>query len=199
VSSYLLVAYEHQEPANRRAALLYLLMAQVGALLILLAFGVLSGFDGQFHVRRAARQGTRRAVAHHRVRAGADRFRHESRPGAPARMAARGPPGGAFAHIRAECPRDAEDRGLRVRPFHLRPARRAVVDLGRGDPRRGQRDRAVRGALRPDAARSQAAARLPLVENIGIIYIGLGLAAIFFGAGHPALGPSAWWPRSTTR
>jgi NADH:ubiquinone oxidoreductase subunit 5 (subunit L)/multisubunit Na+/H+ antiporter MnhA subunit len=26
------------------------------------------------------------------------------------------------------------------------------------------------------------------VENIGIIYIGLGLAAIFFGAGHPALG-----------
>src|SRR5690606_16422753 len=48
VASYVLVAYEHEEAANRRAALLYLLMAQVGALLILLAFGVLSGFGGDF-------------------------------------------------------------------------------------------------------------------------------------------------------
>lgn len=48
VSSYFLVAYEHQESASRRAALLYLLMAQIGALLILLAFGVLAAFAGDF-------------------------------------------------------------------------------------------------------------------------------------------------------
>lgn len=48
VTSYLLVVYEHLESANRRAALIYLVMAQVGALLILLAFGVMVGFGGGF-------------------------------------------------------------------------------------------------------------------------------------------------------
>lgn len=48
VSSYFLVVYEHQESTNRRAALLYLLMAQIGALLILLGFGVLAAFAGSF-------------------------------------------------------------------------------------------------------------------------------------------------------
>ena len=48
VSSYFLVAYEHKESANRRAAFLYLLMAQIGALFILLGFGVLAAFAGDF-------------------------------------------------------------------------------------------------------------------------------------------------------
>ena len=48
VSSYFLVAFEHEEAANRRAAFLYLLMAQIGAMLILLSFGVLAGFAGDF-------------------------------------------------------------------------------------------------------------------------------------------------------
>lgn len=48
VASYFLVAYEHEEAANRRAAFLYLLMAQVGAILIMLCFGVLAAFGGGF-------------------------------------------------------------------------------------------------------------------------------------------------------
>lgn len=48
VSSYVLVAFEHLEAANRRAAFLYLLMAQIGAGLILLAFGVLAAFAPDF-------------------------------------------------------------------------------------------------------------------------------------------------------
>ncbi len=48
LSSYFLVAYQHQHAANRRAAFLYLLMAEVGALAILLAFGVLAAFGGGF-------------------------------------------------------------------------------------------------------------------------------------------------------
>ncbi len=48
VSSYVLVAFEHLEAANRRAAFLYLLMAQIGAGLILLAFGVLAAFATDF-------------------------------------------------------------------------------------------------------------------------------------------------------
>lgn len=57
VASYLLVAHQHQHPASRRAAFLYLLMAEIGAIAIILAFGVLAGFgDGlSFAALRAAR------------------------------------------------------------------------------------------------------------------------------------------------
>lgn len=44
LASYFLVAFDHQRAAARRAAFLYLLMAQVGGLAILLAFGVLAAF-----------------------------------------------------------------------------------------------------------------------------------------------------------
>lgn len=48
VASYFLVAFQHEHSANRRAAFLYLLMAEVGALAIILAFGVLASFSGGF-------------------------------------------------------------------------------------------------------------------------------------------------------
>ena len=48
LSSYFLVAYHHEHSANRRAAFLYLLMAHVGGLSILLAYGVLAAFGGGF-------------------------------------------------------------------------------------------------------------------------------------------------------
>jgi hydrogenase-4 component B len=46
VASYFLVAFQHDHAANRRAAFLYLLMAEVGAIAIILAYGVLAGFGG---------------------------------------------------------------------------------------------------------------------------------------------------------
>src|SRR5258706_8680018 len=48
LSSYFLVTTRHQIPEIRRAGFLYLLMAHVGALGILLAFGVLQGGSWQF-------------------------------------------------------------------------------------------------------------------------------------------------------
>ncbi len=48
VSSYFLVTYQHQHAPNRRAGFLYLLMAHIGALAILLGFGVLASFGGAF-------------------------------------------------------------------------------------------------------------------------------------------------------
>ena len=48
LSSYFLVAYHHEHGANRRAAFLYLLMAHVGGLMILLAYGVLAAFGTGF-------------------------------------------------------------------------------------------------------------------------------------------------------
>ncbi len=46
VSGYMLVVYQHQHSANRHAAFLYLLLAHVGALVILISFGVLAAFGG---------------------------------------------------------------------------------------------------------------------------------------------------------
>ncbi|MBB1125120.1 hydrogenase 4 subunit B [Thiospirillum jenense] len=49
LASYFLVAFQHEYAANRRAAFLYLLMAHIGGLLILISFGVLAAFaDSQF-------------------------------------------------------------------------------------------------------------------------------------------------------
>jgi hydrogenase-4 component B len=46
VSSYFLVAFQHEQASNRRAGFLYLLMAVVGAIAIILGFGVLASFSG---------------------------------------------------------------------------------------------------------------------------------------------------------
>ncbi len=57
LSGYFLVVYQHQHAANRHAAFLYLLLAHVGALVILLSFGVLAAFGGglTFDLMRAAK------------------------------------------------------------------------------------------------------------------------------------------------
>lgn len=46
VASYFLVVFQHEHAANRHAGFLYLLMAEIGALAIILAFGVVAGFGG---------------------------------------------------------------------------------------------------------------------------------------------------------
>jgi len=48
LSSYFLVAFHHEQAANRNAAFIYLLMAHIAALAILLSFGVLAAFAGDF-------------------------------------------------------------------------------------------------------------------------------------------------------
>ena len=48
LSSYFLVAFHHEHAANRSAAFLYLLMAHVGGLAILLSYGILATFGHGF-------------------------------------------------------------------------------------------------------------------------------------------------------
>ncbi|MDQ7090481.1 MAG: hydrogenase 4 subunit B [Methylococcales bacterium] len=48
VASYFLVAFQHENSANRRAAFIYLIMAEVGAIAIILAFGVLTSFSTDY-------------------------------------------------------------------------------------------------------------------------------------------------------
>ncbi|MCU0988316.1 MAG: hydrogenase 4 subunit B [Xanthomonadales bacterium] len=188
VSSYLLVAYEHQEPANRRAALLYLLMAQVGALLILLAFGVLSGFDGNFtfaalRARQLAEPWPTIAFALVLIGFGMKAglvplhvWLPEAHPAAPSHISAL--MSGVMLKIAVY--------GFIRFTFDLLGGPLwtwGVVILAVGSVT------ALYGVLyalmQHDLKRLLA---YHSVENIGIIYIGLGLAAIFYGAGHPALG-----------
>lgn len=48
VASYFLVVFQHQKAENRHAAFIYLLMAVVGGAFLFLAYGVLAGFSGAF-------------------------------------------------------------------------------------------------------------------------------------------------------
>jgi formate hydrogenlyase subunit 3/multisubunit Na+/H+ antiporter MnhD subunit len=64
LSSFFLVTTDHRLPEIRRAGFLYLLIAHVGAIAILLCFGVLQGGDFSFDAMRAAsRDGTWAAIA----------------------------------------------------------------------------------------------------------------------------------------
>src|SRR5260370_479240 len=65
LSSYFLVITDHQLPAIRRAGFLYLLIAHLGAIAILLCFGVLHGGRGDysFEALRAAELQPGRATA----------------------------------------------------------------------------------------------------------------------------------------
>jgi formate hydrogenlyase subunit 3/multisubunit Na+/H+ antiporter MnhD subunit len=188
VASYFLVAYEHQEGANRRAAFLYLLMAQIGAVLILLGFGVLAAFAGEFtfEAMRGARVDApwagiafALALAGFGMKAGlvpGHVWLPEAHPVAPSHISA------LMSGVM-----------LKVAVYGFI---RFAFDL-LGDPHwaYGVVLLVVGGAsaiygvlyalMQHDLKRLLA---YHSVENIGIIFIGLGLAMLFFGTGLPAFG-----------
>ena len=63
LASFFLVTTEHRIPEIRRAGFLYLLIAHVGAIAILLCFGVLQGGSGDYTFDGDARGDARRRVA----------------------------------------------------------------------------------------------------------------------------------------
>ncbi len=188
VASYLLVAFEHQEAANRRAAFLYLLMAQTGSLLILLAYGVLAAFAGDFTfaaMREAALSPLWASIAFALALAGfgmkaglvpLHAWLPEAHPVAPSHISA------LMSGVMLKVAVYGFVRFLFDLLGDLR-AEWGVVLLLVGSIT------ALYGVLyalvQHDLKRLLA---YHSVENIGIIYIGLGLAVIFFGSGLPQLG-----------
>ncbi|NOY62388.1 MAG: hydrogenase 4 subunit B, partial [Gammaproteobacteria bacterium] len=188
LSSYFLVAFQHQNAANRRAAFLYLLMAQVGGLCILLAFGVLAGFGDGFTfdaMREADLNLTWASVAFglgllgFGMKAGLvplHAWLPEAHPVAPSHVSA------LMSGVM-----------LKVAVYGFI---RLVFDLI-GELHWGwgvvlliiASITALFGVLyalvQHDLKRLLA---YHSIENIGIIFIGLGLSIIFFGTGHPLLG-----------
>ena len=188
VSSYLLVAYEHHESANRRAAFIYLLMAQIGAVLILLAFGVMSGFgsDLSFTALRTNELtplwqtiAFTLALLGFGMKAGIVPLHiwlPEAHPVAPSHISAL--MSGVMLKIAVY--------GFIRFTFDLLGSPQwswgvAVLIIGSITALFG----VLYALMQHDLKRLLA---YHSVENIGIIYIGLGLAMIFFGSGFPKLG-----------
>ncbi len=188
VASYFLVAYQHEHPANRRAAFLYLLMAEVGALTIILGFGVLAGFSGNFTFEsmRAAHLsafwGTVAfllALVGFGMKAGLvpiHAWLPEAHPVAPSHISAL--MSGVMLKVAVY--------GLIRFAFDLVGDIQwywglIVLILGTGSAVLGVLYAVVQTNLKRLLAYSS-------VENIGIIFMGLGLSMIFLGTGHTQLG-----------
>ncbi|WP_298188508.1 hydrogenase 4 subunit B [Metallibacterium sp.] len=191
LASYFLVAFQHEQAEHRHAAFLYLLLAHVAGLAILLAFGVLAAASGSFSfaVMRAAHPdalwaavafalaligfGTKAGLAPLHV------WLPEAHPAAPSHIS---------ALMSAVMLKVALYGFLRV-----------VFDL-LGPPQWGfgvtlvlvGGATAVLGVLfalqQTDLKRLLAYSS---IENLGIIFLALGLAQIFQAAGHPALAALA--------
>ncbi len=188
LSSYFLVAFHHEHAANRRAAFLYLLMAHVGGLAILLGFGVLASFGDGFtfeQMRTAATSPLWTSLAFvlaffgFGMKAGlvpVHVWLPEAHPVAPSHVSAL--MSGVMLKVAVY--------GFIRFVFDLignLEWQWGVVLLGIGSLS------ALFGAL---AAMMESDLKRLLayssVENVGIIFLALGLSMIFFGTGHLVLG-----------
>jgi hydrogenase-4 component B len=188
VSSYFLVAYQHQHAANRRAAFLYLLMAHVGALAILLGFGVLAGFSGGYTfeaMRTANLSATWASIAFalaffgFGMKAGIvplHAWLPEAHPAAPSHISAL--MSGVMLKV-------AIYGFLRFVYYLLGnlywPWGLVLLVLGTVTALSGVLYAMTQNDLKRLLAYSS-------IENVGIIFMGLGLSVIFLGTDHPVLG-----------
>ncbi|MCC6610066.1 MAG: hydrogenase 4 subunit B [Burkholderiales bacterium] len=188
VSSYVLVVFEHEEPANRRAGFLYLLMAHVGALAILLAFGVLAGFGGGFTfdaMRAAALSPLWATVAFllalvgFGMKAGIvplHAWLPEAHPAAPSHISALMSGAmikmGIYGIVRVSYDLVGQIQWQWGIVLLLAGTASALFGV-------------LYALMQHDLKRLLA---YHSIENIGIILMGLGLSMIFLGTGHPVLG-----------
>lgn len=188
LASYFLVTYQHQHAVNRRAGFLYLIMAHISGLAILLAFGVLAGFGGAFTfeaMRAAALDGVWPSVAFalallgFGMKAGLvplHAWLPEAHPVAPSHISAL--MSGVMLKV-------AVYGFIRVL-FDLLPGVHwgwgvALLAIGSLSALFGILYALVESELKRLLAYSS-------VENIGVVFVGLGLAVIFVGSGHPQPG-----------
>jgi formate hydrogenlyase subunit 3/multisubunit Na+/H+ antiporter MnhD subunit len=188
VSSYFLVTFQHQNAPNRRAGFLYLLMAHVGALGILLGFGVLAGFGGSFTfeaMRAAPLSSTWASIAFalalfgFGMKAGmvpVHAWLPEAHPVAPSHISAL--MSGVMLKVAVY--------GFVRFTFDLVGEIQwqwgvTVLVIGAASALLG----VLYALMQHDLKRLLAYSS---VENIGIILIALGLSMIFLGTGHPNLG-----------
>jgi formate hydrogenlyase subunit 3/multisubunit Na+/H+ antiporter MnhD subunit len=191
VASYFLVAFQHEQAENRHAAFLYLLMAHVGALAILLAFGVLAAFGGglSFDAMRAASLspawatlafvfalvgfGTKAGIVPLHV------WLPEAHPVAPSHISALMSGAmiklGIYGIVRVSFDLVGELQWQWGVVLLLAGTASALLGV-------------LYALMQHDLKRLLA---YHSIENIGIILMGLGLSMIFLGTGHGLLGTLA--------
>lgn len=188
LTSYFLVVYQHQNPANRRAGFIYLLMAEVGALSIMLSFGVLAGFgDGfSFEAMRAAPLTLTWAsiafalgVFGFGMKAGLvplHMWLPEAHPVAPSHVSALMSgvmlKVAVYGFIRLSFDLIGDVQWTWGVALLIIASITALFGV-------------LYALMQHDLKRLLA---YHSVENIGIIFIGLGLSMIFYGTGYPSLG-----------
>ncbi|MGE5240232.1 MAG: hydrogenase 4 subunit B [Bacteroidota bacterium] len=188
VSSYFLVAHQHQHAANRRAAFLYLLMAHVGGLAILLGFGVLAGFGGGFTfdaMRAASLSATWASIAFalaffgFGMKAGMvplHAWLPEAHPAAPSHISA------LMSGVMLKVAIYGLIRFSYDLVGHIQwQWGLALLVIGAASTLLGVLYALLQNNLKRLLAYSS-------IENIGIILCGLGLSMIFIGTGHAVLG-----------
>jgi hydrogenase-4 component B len=188
LSSYFLVTTDHRVPAIRAAGFLYLLIAHIGAIAILLCFGVLHGGQGDysFAALRAAELTpfwSSAAFALAFIGFGAKAGMIPLHAWLPE------------AHPAAPSPVSALMSGVMIKTA-IYGMVRVIYDLiggvrwewglvvllvGAGTTLFG----VLFALMQHDLKRLLA---YHSVENIGIILLGLGMSMVFFGFGHPAAG-----------
>jgi formate hydrogenlyase subunit 3/multisubunit Na+/H+ antiporter MnhD subunit len=188
VSSYFLVAYQHQNAANRRAAFLYLLMAHIGALAILLGFGVLAAFGGGFtfdQMRAAelsplwATLAFALALFGFGAKAGLaplHAWLPEAHPVAPSHISALM----SGVMLKVALYGFIRFTYYLVGDFYWSWGLVLVV-FGTFTALAGVLYAMQQNDLKRVLAYSS-------IENVGIIFLALGLSLVFFGTGHPVLG-----------
>jgi hydrogenase-4 component B len=192
LSSYFLVAFQHDNAANRRAAFLYLLMAHIGGLAILLGFGVLASFGGGFAfeaMRVAPLSPGWASVAFvlafsgFGMKAGLvplHAWLPEAHPVAPSHISA------LMSGVMLKVAVYGFIRFVfdLVGGIHWQWGV-AVLAVGSISALTG----VLAALMQTDLKRLLAYSS---VENLGIIFIGLGLALVFLGSGHLLLGALAF-------
>jgi hydrogenase-4 component B len=192
LSSYFLVAFHHDHAANRRAAFLYLLMAHIGGLCILLGYGVLASFGAGFAFD--AMRGAELpfgwasvvfvlAFVGFGMKAGLvplHAWLPEAHPAAPSHISAL--MSGVMLKV-------AVYGFIRVvfdliGRFHWEWGV-AVLAIGMVSALMG----VLYALMQHDLKRLLA---YHSVENVGIIFIGLGLALLFLSTAHPVIGAVAF-------
>lgn len=192
LASWALVAHDHAEPDNRRAARLYLGFAGFGGLSLVLACGVLAGGAGDVAfaaMREAPPEGWRAAAVLALLLAGAGSkaglaplhvWLPLAHPAAPSHVSA--VMSGAMTKVALYViARFTFDLMGPAQPFWLGAP---LIALGAAS--------AVIGALRANLEEdTKVLLACSTIENVGLIAIGLGLALAFRGADLPALAALA--------
>lgn len=188
LASYFLVVYQHNHPTNRRAGFLYLIMAHISGLFILLGFGVLIKFGGDFSFAalQSLSLSSNWATAAFLlvfigfgIKAGIVPFHAwlpQAHPAAPAHISAL--MSGVMLKIAIYGFIRFTFQLLGNMQWHWGVL---LLCMGAFSALFG----ILYATMQTDLKRLLAYSS---VENIGIIYIALGLSLIFFSTGHTSLG-----------